>query len=95
MSDTNVAARDRIAALLKTYPALDEAELTELHQLFTCKATALDLGLLAGDADIAAQFRSYREEHHDRFKAKDLVNVALFVGAVAAVVGAILFVTAQ
>ncbi|TCM17793.1 hypothetical protein EDF56_105136 [Novosphingobium sp. PhB165] len=91
MSATETDARDRIAALLKGYPALDEAELAELNHLFTRKATALDLGLLAGDPAIAEQFRTYRTEHHDRFKPRDIGKVAFFVGAAAAVVGTIIF----
>jgi hypothetical protein len=35
--------------------------------------------MLASDPEIAAQYRAYRAEHHDRFKARDLVMVAPMV----------------
>lgn len=95
MSGNSTEARDRIAALLKRYPALDAAEMAELHHLFTRKASALDLGLLAGDPAVAAQFRSYRTEHHDRFKPRDIGKVALFVGAAVAVLGGMILMIPQ
>lgn len=81
--------RERIAALLQRYPDLAPAELAEIDNWFRRVASPLDLGTLASDPEIAAQYRAYRAEHHDRFKIRDLGKAALFIGAVAAVIGAI------
>ena len=81
--------RARISALLRRYPDLAPGELSEIHNWFNRVATPLDLGMLASEPEIAAQYRAYRAEHHDRFKAKDLVKAALFIGVIAAVFGAI------
>ena len=83
--------RARISALLRRYPDLAPGELSELHNWFNRVATPLDLGTLASDPETAIQYRAYRAEH-DRFKARDLVKAALFIGVIAAVIGAIVSV---
>jgi len=94
MSSENIEAlrtadRTRMASLFVRYPALTEAELEEIHAWFNRRATSLDLGLLAATPEIAEQFQEYRSQHHDRFKPSDIGKAALFIGAVAAVVGSI------
>jgi len=81
--------RARIAALLARYPDLSQGDLDEIHNWFNRVASPLDFGILASDPKVAVQYRAYRSQHHDRFKPRDLGKVAIFVGAVAAVVGAV------
>lgn len=81
--------RARIAALLARYPDLAPGDLDEIHNWFDRVASPLDFGILASDPQVAEQYRAYRAQHHDRFKPKDLGKIALFVGTVAAVIGAI------
>lgn len=87
-----VAADERaqIAALLARYPdGLSPSELEEIHNWFDRVATPLDLGLLAGDPEVAAQYRAYRAEHVDKFKPRDIGKAIVFVGAIVAVASAI------
>lgn len=87
-----VAADERtlVAQLLSRYPDnLEQGDLAYLHNWFDRIATPLDLGLLAGDPAITAQYQAYRATHIDRFKPKDIGKAVLFAGAVAAVAGAI------
>jgi hypothetical protein len=73
--------RAHAAALLSRYPDLTDAELKELHAWFAKGATALDLGLLASEPDIA--------EHYDRIKPADLGRAALFIAGAVGVIGGI------
>ncbi len=84
-----VEDRERISALLSRYPALTEAELQEIDIWFKRRASSLDLGILAGTPQISQQYQDYRAQHQDRFKPSDIGKAALFIGAVAAVVGSI------
>lgn len=81
--------RERIAALLSRYPALAPDELEQVKRWFRNGASALDLGLLASDPEIARQYRAYRAEHYDRITASDWRRAALFVASAVAVVGGI------
>lgn len=77
-------------ALLARYPDLNDTQLAELESWFRHEASALDVGLLASDPDVAAQFRAYRKAHHDRFTARDIVIALAFVTVAAGTVGAML-----
>ncbi|KQM19522.1 hypothetical protein [Novosphingobium sp. Leaf2] len=77
-------------ALLARYPHLDVHELAQLEHWFRKEASALDVGLLASEADLAAQFRAYRKDHHDRFTARDILIATAFVAVAATLVGAML-----
>jgi hypothetical protein len=81
--------RAHAAALLSRYPDLTDAELKELHAWFAKGATALDLGLLASEPDIAEPYRAYRAEHYDRIKPADLGRAALFIAGAVGVIGGI------
>jgi hypothetical protein len=83
--------RARIAALLSRYPNLAEDELAAIDRWFRKDATALDIGMLASDESIVAQYRAYRAEHYDRFKPGDYGRASAFVLGVAAVVLGIAF----
>lgn len=78
--------RARMAALLARYPNLTENELAEIHNWFDRVASALDIGLLSSQPEIAEQYRAYRAEHIDRFTKKDLAKAGLFVVSVLGVV---------
>jgi len=81
--------RAYIATLLSRYPNLSPDQMEELHFWFKRGATALDLGILAGDPNIATQYRAYRAEHYDRITLKDYLRVLAVVAVVVAVVGVI------
>lgn len=68
------AERKRVTALLSRYPNLSASELEDVHHWFKRVATALDMGLLASDPEVAPQYRAYRSEHIDRFELKDIVT---------------------
>jgi len=80
--------REQITALLSRYPQLSEGELEELHDWFKRGASALDLGMLASDPDIAPNYRSYRAQHYDRITLMDSVRAAAILLIVVAMVGA-------
>jgi tellurite resistance protein len=82
--------RARATALLSRYPDLSEQELGELDHWFRKQATALDVGLLASEPSVAAQFRAYRNLHHDRFTTRDMLLAATFLGVAVAAVGGML-----
>jgi hypothetical protein len=88
-ADAANAARERAAALLIRYPDLSSEELGEVHRWVKHIATSLDYGLLASDPEVASQYRAYREEYHDRFKLKDIVKIAVFVGIIASALAAL------
>ncbi|WP_067734070.1 hypothetical protein [Novosphingobium naphthalenivorans] len=81
--------RARIGALLSRYPDNTPAELAELANWFDRVATPLDLGMLASDPDVAEHYQAYRAQHIDRFKPRDMVRAALFIGTVAGVIAVI------
>jgi hypothetical protein len=78
--------RARIAALLTRYPELPSADLAQIHQWFRQRATALDLGLLAGDPTVSEQYRAYRADHYDRIKPADISRAAVVIGVALALI---------
>lgn len=81
--------RMRIGALLSRYPDNTEAELAEITNWFHRVATPLDIGMLASDPDIAAQYRAYRARYYDGFRPRDLVKAAAFLAVALTIIGAI------
>ncbi|WP_226635862.1 hypothetical protein [Novosphingobium profundi] len=78
--------RERARNILLGYPNLTEHELEELHNWFSRVATPLDLGLLASDPSVLHQYRTYRSEHVDRLKIRDLITGALFIVSISLVI---------
>ncbi|MBT0670709.1 hypothetical protein HT136_20280 [Novosphingobium profundi] len=81
--------RAHVAELLVRYPQLSDEELEAIHRWFRRVATPLDLGTLASDPRVAAHYRAYRADHHDRFAARDFVHAGIFLSVIVAVLGAI------
>jgi hypothetical protein len=85
--DAEADGRAEAAMLLARYPDLSERELGELQHWFKRVAGPLDVGLLASDPAIAERYRAYRQDHHDRFSARDVAIAALFAAVAACAVG--------
>ncbi|MDE8650924.1 hypothetical protein [Novosphingobium album (ex Liu et al. 2023)] len=81
--------RARIIALLARYPGLDPAELDELKTWFSRAASALDVGLVASEPQVAEQYRRFRAEHIDRFSRRDLRTACAMVAAIGLMVIAV------
>ena len=81
--------RNHIATLLTRYPDLPDGELDRIHRWFKGGASALDLGLLASDPNIAPQYRAYRTDYYDRIKPADWMRAAILIGIAAGVIALI------
>jgi hypothetical protein len=82
--------RARIAGLLARYPQLPGDDLDRIHAWFRKGATALDLGLLASDPAVAAQYRAYRAAHYDRITPADYARAAAFLAVAVAILAVLL-----
>lgn len=95
MTDTTEALRAsrraHIEAALARYPHLREDEVRELTRYFLKEASALDVGLIASNAQIFAAYRRFRAEHVDRLRAQDVVRGLLFAIGVGAAIGGIIW----
>ncbi|MFC0204550.1 hypothetical protein [Novosphingobium soli] len=78
--------RAHAAALMARYPHLTDTELDSLTHWFRREASALDVGLLASDPAVAAQYRAYSKAHRDRLTARDLLLGALLLALAAAAI---------
>ncbi|PBN41396.1 hypothetical protein [Sphingobium sp. D43FB] len=74
--------RAQIEAIIASYPTVSDAQLEELLSWFNKEASAMDIGLVASNDDIRAQYRRFRSDHIDRLKLKDILVPAMFVAAV-------------
>lgn len=81
--------REYIAVLLSRYPNLSESELGEIRNWFERVATPLDFGMMASDPATQNQYRAYRKDHHDRFKMRDVLTIAMFLAVGGGVIGLI------
>lgn len=64
----------RVEALLAAYPDVTEDELEQLRRWFAREATALDVGLIAGNEAVAEGYRRFRAEHVDPLTLADLAR---------------------
>jgi len=80
---------EHIEALLKSYPNISEDQLKELKIWWNKEASALDVGLLASKDDLQANYRRFRAEHIDAFKAKDVALGILGLISILAVIAMI------
>ncbi|MBV1691972.1 hypothetical protein KRR38_30980 [Novosphingobium sp. G106] len=81
--------RTQIEAVLVDYPNINAAALTQLTHWFHKEASALDVALVASNEMITQQYRSFRADHVDRFKTRDIVHGLAFT----AVFGGFIFVS--
>ena len=81
----NPAARARIEAALAEYPNLSSERLDELVHWFHKEASALDVALVASNEAIAERYRTFRADHIDQVKGRDVLRGLIFVSFVAAV----------
>lgn len=95
MTEKTEAARARrragIEAALARYPHLPPEGLKELTDYFATEASALDVGLIASNEAIAGPYRRFRAEQIDPLRPRDWLYGGLFMLAVAAVIGALLW----
>lgn len=80
---------DAMAALLSRYPHLDELELADLKRWFAKEASAFEVASLASKEELREAYTRFREEHVDRFSARDamimLIGLVVVAGAIALV----------
>ena len=79
---TAAERRAHVAALIARYPNLAPEELEQVHHWFRKDASALEVGMLASEPDIFAQYQAYRAEHCDRYTLGDFVRAALFIAVI-------------
>ncbi len=70
--------RERIITLLEQYPRLGSDELAELLRWFRKEASALDVGLIASDHRVAAQYEGLKQDHLDRTTGGDVLWMTAF-----------------
>src|SRR5690606_15831007 len=78
-------ALQRIEALLAAYPGVTHDELEHLRRGFAREATALDVGLIAGNGAVAEGYRRFRAEHIDPLTLADLARAGGVPAAGAAI----------
>lgn len=93
MSSSEAARAERRAKIeraLARYPHLAPQALAELTDYFAREASALDVGLIASNEEVAAHYRAFRAEHIDPLRPRDWLRGAIFAlvmgGAVLAVI---------
>lgn len=94
MSDTDLTrARRRveIERILARYPHLTPEALSELTDYFDRDASALDVGLIASNPDVAEPYRQFRARHIDPLGPRDWARGAGFAILMAGVVLAIVW----
>jgi len=83
--------RAHIEAALARYPHLSPEGLRELTDYFADEASSLDVGLIASNEAITAQYRRFRAEHIDPLRPRDWLRGAVFATVVAAILVAMLW----
>jgi hypothetical protein len=84
-----------IESVLGRYPRISNAELASLKSWFMREASALDVGMLASNERIAAQYSQFRKDHLDRLGMRDAFNALAWILAAAAVIVAVVFLAAK
>ena len=88
MQQSTEAARARrragIEAALARYPHLSPEAVKELTDWFAREASALDVGLIASNEELAEPWRRFRADHIDPLRPKDwLFGLALVIAVLA------------
>ncbi|MDE2620534.1 MAG: hypothetical protein KGL54_10270 [Sphingomonadales bacterium] len=89
------ARRAEVERALARYPHLTAEGLAELTDYFERDASALDVGLIASNPEIAERYQAFRATHVDPLRPRDWVRGALFAGMVAATLVAMLWPALQ
>lgn len=77
------ARRAHAEALLSAYPDVTPQERDLLVGWFRNDASALDVALVASNPAAERGYRRFREEHIDRFTAKDMGRALAFAAVIA------------
>lgn len=85
--------RSRIEIILAKYPYTEPEELADLLHWFRKRASALDVGMLASDPQLAKPYQLFKADHLDRLRGMDLIWVALFLMVVSIAVSLIVWST--
>jgi len=83
--------RAHAEAALALYPDITPEVLAELTAYFRREASALDIGLIACNEELAEPYRRFRAEQIDPLRPRDWVKGALFALVVALALVAILW----
>lgn len=67
----------RIAAALADYPHIDAAALADLLRWFRKEASALEVGMIASDPALSAQYQLLKRDHLSRFTRNDMIAATL------------------
>ena len=89
-SASALARRAHVEALLAAYPDVTPPEHELLVNWFRREASALDVGMVASNPDIARGYRLFRQQHIDRFTLADLGKGLAFASAVVMLCGLML-----
>lgn len=87
--DGREARRAYVEDALARYPGLDPVELQDIVRWFRKEATAFDVGLVASNDRIHANYRQFRAEHVDRISGRDILAVVVFAVLACGVLAAI------
>jgi len=83
--------RAHAEAALARYPDISPEILAELTTWFRREASALDVGLIASNEELAKPYRRFRAEQIDPLRPRDWVKGTLFALVVALAIIAILW----
>ena len=72
------SANDWVVRTMARYPNVTSEEIDSLRGWFQA-ASAVDVGLVASNAETHAAYLAFRKAHVDRFTFADLLRAALFV----------------
>lgn len=92
-ADDGARRRAHIETVLADYPRIEPEQTETLLRWFRKEATALDVGLIASDPQLAEPYRRFRAEHLDRLSGADIVRALLVVCVVVAGIVAIVLGT--
>ncbi len=81
----------RAEAALAQYPHLDAQTLDELVRWFRKEASALDVGMIASNPELDAQYQQFKRDHLGKFGAADLVPAAVIAGVAAGAIALIIW----
>ena len=70
--------RKAVEALLRRYPEVSEPESAEILR-FLSTGPHLDVGLVAGNDELASKVAAFKREHHQHFRLKPWEVLMMFV----------------
>jgi hypothetical protein len=84
-----------IESVLARYPEITAGELGLLKSWFMRQASALEVGMLASNERIAAQYAQFRKDHLDRIDTRDVLNAVGWMLAASGVIAAVVLFVAR